>query len=57
MLNFVICDDNAIILEKLSKMLESILMKYKTESRIAYTCTTANALMKYMKENPVDVLI
>ena len=57
MLNFVICDDNLTVLNKLSHMLESIFMKNDLEAKIAFKTTKDTELISYLKENPIDVLI
>lgn len=57
MLNFVICDDNLTVLNKLSHMLESIFMKNDLEAKIAFKTTKDTELISYLNENPIDVLI
>ncbi len=57
MLNFVICDDNKTILERLSKMLESIFMEQNYDAEITLKCTEPQELVNYIKENSVDVVI
>ncbi len=57
MLNFVICDDNLPILNKLSHMFESIFMKNDLEAKIAFKTTNDSELLSYLKENPIDVLV
>ena len=57
MLNFIICDDNIHILNKLSKMLESIFIKHNFEANIAFTSTTANEVLDFVNSNKTDVLI
>ena len=56
MLSFVLCDDNITVLNKLSQMLENILMQYDYDTSITYKCTNANDLMKYIEQHTVDVL-
>lgn len=55
MLNFVICDDNSNILNKISKMLESIFINNKLNGQIVFTATDSNSILSYSKENTVDV--
>ena len=55
MLNFVICDDNVHILNKLEKMLNDILIKYSDEAQVGFTSTNIDDLLKYSDENKVDV--
>ena len=57
MLNFVICDDNLNVLNKLSHMFESVFMKYDLEAQIAFKTTNEQELLSYVKENPTDVII
>lgn len=57
MLNFVICDDNINILDKLSKMLENIFVKNNYEAEITFTSTEANNILEYICLNKVDVAI
>lgn len=57
MLNFVVCDDNSIILNQLSKMLESIFINNQFEAQIAYKGTEALSIVNYITSHPVDVLI
>lgn len=57
MLNFVICDDNSNILNKLSKMLESIFIKNNLDGKVSFSTTTPGKVLTYSKENNVDVYI
>ena len=57
MLNFVLCDDNINIVEKLSTMLESVFIKNSYNAHIVLKTTTANTVLEYVKSNIVDVLI
>lgn len=57
MLNFVICDDNSNILDKFSKILEGIFIKYNYEAQIGLKTTNADELLNYIDENKTDVLI
>jgi two-component system response regulator AgrA len=57
MLNFALCDDNSIILDRLSKLLESIFIKHDIEACISYKTTNPNDLIKYLDENSPNVLI
>ena len=56
MLNFVICDDNPEILNKLSKMLESIFIKNKFDANISFASTNANDVLTFVDSNKADVL-
>lgn len=57
MLNFVLCDDNPKVLNKLSHMFESIFMKNDLKAKIAFKTTKESDLLNYLKENPIDVLV
>ena len=57
MLNFVLCDDNKGILEKLEKMIESIIIKNNLSGEIVFSATTPNDIMNYIENNQFDVLI
>ena len=57
MLNFVICDDNPNILDKLSKMLESIFINNNIDAQIKLKALTAYDVINYVENNKVDVLI
>ena len=57
MLNFVICDDNPNILDRLSKMLESIFINNQIDAEIGLKSLTAYDVINYIEHNKVDVLI
>lgn len=57
MLNFVICDDNLNILEKLSQMLEKVFIKNDYEAKITYKSDKPEDILEYVRENKVDVAI
>ena len=57
MLNFVLCDDNSTIIDRLSKILESIFAKHDIEACISYKTTNPKELIKYLDENSANVLI
>lgn len=57
MLNFVICDDNPTILDRLSKMLESIFINNNIDAEIGLKSLTAYDVINYIEHNKVDVLI
>ena len=57
MLNFVLCDDNKNILNRLEKMLESIFINNRLSGQVVYTTTDPDNLIKYTQFNPFDVLI
>ena len=57
MLNFVVCDDNPSILDKLCKILESIFIKHDIDATIGLKALSANDVINYTVKNKVDVLI
>lgn len=57
MLNFVLCDDNQGILDKLEKMIESILIQNNLSGEIVFTATKPNDIITYIENNQFDVLI
>lgn len=56
MLNFVLCDDNLNILNKLSQMLENIFIKHDYDANIAFTSDDADSILGYIASNKADVL-
>ncbi len=57
MLNFALCDDNLNILNKISKMLESIFINNSLDGKVVFTATDAESILTYSSENNVDVYI
>lgn len=57
MLDFLLCDDNQNILNKLKKMLESILIKNNLSGEIAFSSTNPNEIINYIENNAFDVII
>lgn len=57
MLNFVVCDDNLNILNKFTKMLESIFLKYNYDASVAFQSTNADSILSFVNSNKTDVLI
>lgn len=57
MLNFVLCDDSKSALNKLSKMLESIIIQNNLDGQIVLSTQNPSDLLKYVKNNPVNVAI
>lgn len=57
MLNFVICDDNLNILDRFSKILENIFIKYGYDAKIGLKTNNVDELLKYVDDNKIDVLI
>ena len=56
MLNFVICDDNSNILQKLSVTLENIFTKYNYDGVVSYQTSDVDDLLQYIDKNKIDVL-
>ena len=57
MLNFVVCDDNIVILNRLAKIIESIFMRHDIDGTIGLASNSAEEVLKYTDINHVDVLI
>ena len=57
MLNFVLCDDSQTAIKKLSKMLESIIIQNNLDGQLVYSTKSPSCLLKYVKTNPVNVVI
>ncbi len=57
MLNFVICDDNPAVLNRLSKMLEAIFITNDIDAEIGLKALSASDVINYLESNKVDVLI
>ena len=57
MLNFVICDDNLNILDKFTKILENIFVKYGYDAKVGLKTDDVDELLDYIDENKTDVLI
>lgn len=57
MLNFVICDDNINLLDKFSKILESIFIKHNYDAQIGFKTDNVDELLNYVDDNKTDVLI
>lgn len=57
MLNFVLCDDNPNILNRLEKMLESILINKNLFGQVVYSTTSPDNFLNYIQKNHFDVII
>lgn len=57
MLSFVVCDDNLNVLNRLSKMLESIFINHNIDAKISLKAQTASKVLDFVSNNKVDVLI
>ena len=56
MLSFVLCDDNMAILDRLSKILDSIFIQYNIDARITFSSTSPEDVLTYVESNTVNVL-
>lgn len=57
MLNFVICDDNLHLLDRLEKMLEKIFTKNNFDASVVFKSDNANDILNYIDKNVTDVLL
>lgn len=57
MLNFVICDDNVNILDKIEKMLENIFAKHSFDALVSFKSDDFDDILNYVDEHKTDVLI
>ena len=57
MLNFALCDDNFSAIDKLSKMLNSIIISHNLQGQITFSTSNPNELLNYIKNNPIHVLL
>ena len=56
MLSFVLCDDNKAILDRLSKMLESLFIKHHFDAEVSFCSTDAESTLQYVENNIVNAL-
>ena len=56
MLNFVMCDDNQNILNRLEKYLEAILINNNLSGQVVYKTTSPDNLIHYVETNSFDVV-
>ena len=57
MLNFVICDDNINLLDRLEKMLETIFSKNNYNASVVFKSDNADDILNYIDNNIADVLM
>lgn len=57
MLNFVVCDDNLNLLDRLEKMLETIFTKNNYDASVVFKSDNADAILNYIDYNVTDVLM
>lgn len=56
MLNFVICDDNVNLLQRLEKMLETIFLEHNYDASVVFKSDNADDILNYIDNNPTDAL-
>ena len=57
MLNFVICDDNLNILDKLEKMLDVIFIKNNFEANVSFKSASTESILEYIRSTKIDVVM
>jgi len=57
MLNFVICDDNQNMLNKLAKMFDSIFISHNLDANITFQSTNPIEILNFANSNNVDAFI
>lgn len=57
MLNFVLCDDNLNIVNKMKEMLEILFIKHDIDAKVVFTSDNAIDTLNFINNNHVDVLI
>ncbi len=57
MLNFVICDDNLNLLDRLEKMLETIFTKSNYDASVVFKTDKADDVLNYIDNNIADVVM
>lgn len=57
MLNFIICDDSVNMLNKISKMLESIFISNNIDANIAFQSTQPQEVLNFANSHKVDVFL
>lgn len=57
MIHFALCDDNKNALDKATSTLNSILTTNDIDADISYATTSADKLLKYVKNNKIDALL
>ena len=57
MLNFVVCDDDIHMLDRISSLLEKVIIANDFDAKIVYKTTDFKKLLSYISENIVNVVI
>ena len=56
MLNFVVCDDNKIVLDRFSKMLEALFIEHKLDAQVSLQTTNPLEVLDHIKDTTVTAL-
>lgn len=56
MLSFVVCDDNKVVLDRLSKMLESLFIQHDLDAEISFQSLTAEGVLDFLEDHTANVL-
>jgi len=57
MVNFILCDDNSCILEKLHKMLEILFIKHNFDAEVSFSSTNPEEILEYIQFHPITVAV
>ena len=57
MLKFVICDDDIHMLDRISSLLEKVIVANDFDAKVVYKTTDFKELLSYISENKIDVVI
>lgn len=57
MLNFVLCDDNLLIVSKMKEILEILFVKHDIDAKVGFFTDDPKMVLNYEKDNVIDVLI
>ena len=57
MLNFILCDDNLHLLDRLEKLLDNIFVKNNFDAKISLKTADYNKVLDYITNNKVDVIL
>ena len=57
MLNFVLCDDDIRMLNRISSLLEKVIITNDFDAKIVFTTTDSKELLSYISTNKVNVVI
>lgn len=57
MLNFVLCDDNLMVLDRLASMFESLFIQNNYDAQIGFKSGNSSEILNYINNNHTDVLV